>query len=245
MAYGPKDRVKTTTTTTGTGTLTISASVPLGYQNATAVGDGNTAAWCQVDPATGAWQTFIGTVGSSGTTLTKDVILDGSSGAGVAVSFAAGTKDVWCDLPPAMLGYQQIGTTQTPSGVASSSITSIPDRYSDLLIEILGLSHDSGSNQQIRLDLTPDNGGTWVGPVSFGGLLAASATSYGNFVIPGYRRGAIVAQHQSASLTADNTAGTGGGTAAPFRISAGVNGVRLSWGGGNFDAGSWKLWGKL
>jgi hypothetical protein len=244
MAFTSADRVKTTTTTTGTGTLTISTTAPTGFQNATAIGDGNSAPWCQI-ATSGEWQTFIGTVGASGTTLTKDIILDGSSGPGVAVSFPAGTHDVFCTLSADLVGYTQIGTTQTPSGVASSSITSIPAVYSDLLLEILGLSHDSGSNQQIRLELTPDNGGTWVGPVSFGGLLAASATSYGNFVIPGYRRGAIVAQHQSASLTANNTAGTGGGTAAPFRISAGVNGVRLSWGGGNFDAGSWKLWGKL
>lgn len=242
MTFALKDRVKTTTTTTGTGTLTISTSAPTGYQNATAVGDGNSATWCEVDPATGAWQTFVGTVGSSGTTLTKDVILDGSSGVGVAVSFAAGTKDVWCDVPAAMLGYQQIGTTQTPSGVASSSITGIPDRFSDLLIEILGLSHDSGSNQTLRIETSHD-GSTWTTPIGSSSI-AASGTWYGGISIPGYRKAAGLILLAPNNLTADNTSATAGATIA-WRHAAGIQAIRLSPAAGNFDAGSWKLWGKL
>lgn len=246
MAFAPKDRVKTTTTTTGTGTLTISTTAPTGFQNATVVGDGNTSAWCEADPATGAWQTFIGTVGSSGTTLTKDTILDGSSGPGVAVSFAAGTKDVWCDIPAALLGYQQIGATQTPSGVASSSITGIPDCYSDLLIEILGLSHTSGSNHLLRIELSGDNGATWTAAKNVVNAGAGSQTLYGTLNLPGYRKSAgSLIPPSLGSLTSDYTTGNLGGAAFSWRIAAGINAVRLSFSAGDFDAGSWKLWGKL
>lgn len=101
MAFLLKDRVKTTSTTTGTGTLTISTTAPTGYQNATAVGDGNTATW--VAAAGSEWEVFIGTVGSSGTTLTRDTVLANHLNTTALVNFSAGTKDVWCDVAASYL----------------------------------------------------------------------------------------------------------------------------------------------
>ncbi len=242
MSLTLADRVKTTTTTTGTGTLTISTTAPTGFQNATAVGDGNSAPWCQV-ATSGEWQTFIGTVGASGTTLTKDTILDGSSGVGVAVSFPAGSHDVFCTMPADLVGYQQIGTTQTPSGVASSSITGIPTTYSDLLIEILGLSHDSGSFQAFRFEVTND-GSTYTTPTAMTGALANTAAVYGSVFIPGYTKGAVLLSAKVGDAPSDLASLTSG-TIYGRRIGGGVNGVRFSFAAGNFDAGSWKLWGKL
>lgn len=144
-------------------------------------------------------------------------------------------------------GYEQIGTTQTPTG-AASSITSIPSTYSDLLIENLGLSHDSGSNQSLRAEFTGDNGATWSAPVTIhnaGGAQAASAVLYGNTVLAGYRKGSgSFAGMLAPGLTTDVSAANATLTSGIWRIAAGINGVRLSWSGGNFDAGSWKLWGK-
>lgn len=241
MAFTSADRVKTTTTTTGTGTLTISTTAPTGFQNATAIGDGNSASWCQT-ATSGEWQTFIGTVGSSGTTLTKGVILDGSSGSGVAVSFPAGTHDVFCMLSADLVGYQQIGATQTPSGVASSSITGIPATFSDLLIEILGLSHDSGSNQTLQLELSDDNT-NWTTPVSLSAsAIAGSVTLYGNLAIPGYLKAAGNTSITASDLSANRTAVVVNPRGSAWRLAAGISGIRLSWSGGNFDGpGSYKL----
>lgn len=86
------DRVRFTTTTTGTGTLTAGAAVA-GYQALTALADGDCAVFCCSAPG-GAWEVFSGTVGASGTTLTRDTVR-ASSNAGAAVTFAAGTKDVF------------------------------------------------------------------------------------------------------------------------------------------------------
>lgn len=89
------DRVKATSTTTGTGTLTVGAAAT-GYQGISAVGDGNSGIWCCAGGS--EWEVFVGTVGGSGTTLTRDSVRASSNG-GSAVHFSAGTKDVFlvCD----------------------------------------------------------------------------------------------------------------------------------------------------
>lgn len=147
-------------------------------------------------------------------------------------------------LANAPAGYVQIDVTQTPSGT-SSSITGIPATYSDLLLEILGLSHNSGSNQSLQIELT-DNGVNWTAPLIIMTASAASATIYGSVTIPRYRAAAGQIGIGLADLTTDRSTSTGGiGNNRPWRIAGGINGVRLSPSAGNFDGGSWKLWGKF
>jgi len=91
------DRVRQTTTTTGTGTLTLSGTVT-GYQSFSEIGNGNTTYYAIADNATGDWEVGVGTYTLSGTTLSRDVVLD-SSNSGSLVSFSAGSKDVICTQP--------------------------------------------------------------------------------------------------------------------------------------------------
>lgn len=242
MTFIVKDRVKDATTTTGTGTVTLSGTAPIGFQAFSVIGNGNT---CAYTIALGSeWEVGIGTYSTTGPTLARTTVLR-SSNADAAVNFSAGTKDVFITVPGDLVGYQQIGTTQTPSGVASSSITSIPDRYSDLLIEFLGLSHNSGSGQVLQIELSPD-GVTWTTPAAVSGSLAAADAAYGSVIIPGYRKGAGAILTMLSSLgTADNTVVAWANANKVWRISAGISAVRLSPAAGNFDAGSWKLWGRL
>jgi hypothetical protein len=92
-----RDRVKVTTTTTGTGTLTLGAAVT-GFQDFSVIGDGNTTYYTITDVATGAWEVGIGTYTSSGTTLSRNIVLS-SSNAGSLVNFGAGDKDVFVTYP--------------------------------------------------------------------------------------------------------------------------------------------------
>lgn len=92
MALVFKDRVKVTSTTTGTGTLTLGSAVT-GYQSFSVIGDGNTTQYSITDSA-GNWEVGIGTYTSSGTTLSRDTILE-SSNSNNAVDFPAGTKTVF------------------------------------------------------------------------------------------------------------------------------------------------------
>ena len=97
MAFVVKDRVKETTTTTGTGTITL-AGAATGYQSFAVIGNGNTTYYTIQDAVSGAWEVGIGTYTSSGTTLSRDAVLE-SSNSGNLVNFGAGDKDVFVTYP--------------------------------------------------------------------------------------------------------------------------------------------------
>jgi len=97
MALVIKDRVKEQTTTTGTGTVTLTGAVS-GFVAFSAVGDGNTTYYAIVHQSLDEWEVGLGTYTASGTTLSRDTILD-SSNAGSAVNFSAGTKEVFVTYP--------------------------------------------------------------------------------------------------------------------------------------------------
>jgi hypothetical protein len=97
MALVLKDRVKETSTTTGTGTFTL-AGAATGFQSFSVIGNGNITYYCIVDSAAGAWEVGIGTYTSSGTTLSRDTVLE-SSNSGSLVNFGSGNKDVFVTYP--------------------------------------------------------------------------------------------------------------------------------------------------
>lgn len=93
MTHIAADRVQETTTTTGTGTITLAGAVS-GYKTfSSRMATSDTCWYAIVDSATGAWETGLGTLASS-TTLARTTIVE-SSNADAAVSFAAGTKNVF------------------------------------------------------------------------------------------------------------------------------------------------------
>lgn len=97
MAFVVKDRVKETTTTTGTGTVTLLGAAT-GFQSFSAIGNSNSTYYCIASQTGSEWEVGIGTYTSSGTTLSRTTIL-ASSNSGSAVSFSAGTKDVFVTYP--------------------------------------------------------------------------------------------------------------------------------------------------
>ena len=97
MALVVKDRVRETTTTTGTGTVTLGGAAT-GFQSFSVIGNGNTTFYTIQLANTNEWEVGIGTYTSSGTTLSRDTILESSNG-GSAVNFSAGTKDVFVTYP--------------------------------------------------------------------------------------------------------------------------------------------------
>ena len=97
MALVVKDRVRETTTTTGTGTITLGGAAT-GFQSFSVIGDANTTFYTIKLANTNEWEVGVGTYTLSGTTLSRDTILESSNG-GSAVNFSAGSKDVFVTYP--------------------------------------------------------------------------------------------------------------------------------------------------
>jgi hypothetical protein len=126
MALVLKDRVKETTTTTGTGTLTLLGAAS-GFQSFSVIGDGNTT-YYTIDGGT-EWEVGIGTYTSSGTTLSRDTILESSNG-GTAVNFSAGTKNVFVTYPAERALYTDASSNAialgTPASATLTNATGLP-----------------------------------------------------------------------------------------------------------------------
>jgi hypothetical protein len=113
MTLQIKDRVAETTTTVGVGAYSL-AGAKLGFQSFIAsVGNGNTCYYCVTDGTN--WEVSLGTV-SSGTpnTLSRDTVLSSSNG-NAAVSWSAGSKDVFHTAAAAFL-EQLLASCGGPTG---------------------------------------------------------------------------------------------------------------------------------
>ncbi len=119
MALVVKDRVKSSTTTTGTGTITLGAAA-LGFQAFSVIGDGNTTYYTITDTVNGTWEVGIGTYTASGTTLSRDTVLE-SSNAGALVNFAAGSKDVFVAYPAERAVIGGMGYVENSATISQSS----------------------------------------------------------------------------------------------------------------------------
>jgi len=97
MAFVVKDRVKETCSAPGTGTVTLLGAVT-GYAAFSVIGNSNSTYYCIADQAGANWEVGIGTYTSSGTTLSRDTVLE-SSNSNALVNFSAGTKEVFVTYP--------------------------------------------------------------------------------------------------------------------------------------------------
>lgn len=105
MALVIANRVKETTTTTGTGTITL-AGAATGFQSFAIVGNGNTTYYTIAGQSGSEWEVGIGTYATSGTTLARTTVLSNSSATQPsALSFSAGTKDVFVTYPSENSAY--------------------------------------------------------------------------------------------------------------------------------------------
>lgn len=124
------NRVKETTTTAGTGTVTL-LGASTGFQSFAVIGNGNTTYYTIVGQTGNEWEVGIGTYTSSGTTLARTTVLANSSATQPsALSFSAGTKDVFVTYPSEYaVASTNVGTsgqllTSNGTGVAPTFQTS-------------------------------------------------------------------------------------------------------------------------
>jgi len=120
MTFVVADRVKETTTTTGTGTITLLGAAT-GYQSFAVIGNANLTYYTIAGQTGSEWEVGIGTYTSSGTTLARTTVLANSSGTQPsALSFSAGTKDVFVTYPA---GVSSTNGVMVQSTTVSESTT--------------------------------------------------------------------------------------------------------------------------
>jgi hypothetical protein len=99
MALILADRVKETSTTAGNGVFTLDGAAT-GFQSFAIVGNGNTTYYTIAGQTGSEWEVGIGTYSTSGTTLARTTVISNSSATQPsALSFSAGTKDVFVTYP--------------------------------------------------------------------------------------------------------------------------------------------------
>lgn len=136
MALVVKDRVRETTTTTGTGTITLGGAAT-GFQSFSVIGDSNTTFYTIQLANTNEWEVGIGTYTLSGTTLSRDTILE-SSNSGSAVNFSAGSKDVFVTYPAEKAIY--VGNLPTKMVVTKRDTTTADVALANGFLPVLNRS---------------------------------------------------------------------------------------------------------
>ena len=144
MALVVKDRVKETTSTTGTGTLTLAGAVAK-FQSFSVVGDGNTTYYA-IESGNGTdWEVGVGTYTASGTTLSRDTILESSNG-GTAISLT-GTSTVFCTYP----AERSVNTADIGSTIQAYDADTA--KYDDTTANFTGTLQNGGSNVVVDTDI--------------------------------------------------------------------------------------------
>jgi len=199
MALIVKDRVRQTTSTTGTGPVTLDGTVT-GFQDFSVIGDGNTTYYAIVLDT--EWEVGLGTYTASGTTLSRDVVLE-SSNSGNLVNFSGGAKDVFVTYPaersvyvdgssivpavaatlPAVSGGTGLSSVGATGNVLTSDgtnwVSSAPTPGTRFSAGTTGFTPSTLSSGDVTLagTLVAANGGTGQSSYAVGDLLYASGST--------------------------------------------------------------------
>jgi len=123
MALVVADRVKETTTSTGTGAISLGGAEPNFRTFSSVLSDADTTYYAIIDDSNLAFEVGLGTYASSGNTITRTTVL-ASSNSNNAVSFSAGTKDVFLTYPAdKSVNRDASGNVSVSGGVTATSFT--------------------------------------------------------------------------------------------------------------------------
>ena len=154
MALVINDRVKETSTSTGTGTFDLDGAVT-GFDTFVAgIADANTTYYAIFHQGTAEWEVGLGTVtDATPDTLARTTVIT-SSNSDSAVTFTAGTKDVFCTLPASKAVYLDA------SGDPVGAIANVVEDTSPTLGGNLDVgAYDITSASDADIDIIPNGTG--------------------------------------------------------------------------------------
>ena len=128
-------------------------------------------------------------------------------------------------------GMTLLGTITATSGTTASLTGLSLSGYKHLHIEVEGVSHNDGSNQALRIELSSTNGAAYGAAVSVSAGVSASVTLAGFIRVSNINSATAAIKHAFAALTGSVLA-----AAVSTNTAAAVNALRFSWAAGSFDA---------
>jgi hypothetical protein len=216
------DRVKETSATVGASDFTLLGAATGGFTTFSAtVGIGNNCYYTIVNPTANEWEVGIGTL-SDATTLTRDSIT-ASSNSGLAVSFSAGTKDVFLsfiaqtanDSISGLINSGRIGSGQishshlanaavTSGNIASGQVGKSHIASGAVTSGQLGTTGTPDGTKFLRDDFTWTTAFTLTSGIITSGLIGDNAVNSGNI-----SSGAIGFEHLADGSVQSGTIGSG------------------------------------
>jgi hypothetical protein len=133
MAFVIKDRVKETTTTTGTGTLTLAGALS-GFEAFSEIGDGNNTYYACTDNVD--FEVGIGTYTATGTTLSRDTILESSSTKLTADVNGAVANDVNVIVDNVQGGTLTVGQRVRGAGITGVVTIAVVNSQTDIDLSV-------------------------------------------------------------------------------------------------------------
>lgn len=127
------------------------------------------------------------------------------------------------------------------TGVSTVTFSSISSAYEHVTMVLDGVSHNSGTSQTLRIEVSTD-GTTWSTAFAIGSSSADTLFWNGGVHIPARKKNAGIALASTATSLTSPTFGTNGATAV-WLCTGGINHIRISLSGGTFDAGAISLFG--
>jgi hypothetical protein len=169
MALVLKDRVKETTSTTGTGAISLGGAVANFQAFSAVLSDTDTTYYAIIDVTNSDYEIGLGTYSSGGNTLARTTILESSNG-GSAVSFGAGTKNVFIAYPAEKSVYLDDSNQLV---INSTAVTATPAELNILdgvTATTAELNYVDGvtSNIQTQLDVKASTGKAIAMAIVFG-----------------------------------------------------------------------------
>jgi len=232
MALVINDRVKETSTSTGTGTFDLDGAVT-GFETFVAgIADANTTYYAIFHQGTTEWEVGLGTVtDATPDTLARTTVIT-SSNSDSAVTFTAGTKDVFCTLPASKAVYLNA------SGAAVGAISNVVEDTTPQLggdLDVNGNAIVSVSDGAIAINAN----GT--------GTVTMTTNSVTGDVIPGKLAGtnfssSLLVGHSTTGTLNTATYNTGVGFLAIDAITSGDYNTGFGFGAlTDLTSGSWNI----